>query len=107
RSTYVSPCSLSRRRAHEHGASCVPWGRGSRFRPVSAEDGGRDMKTLVLTAGYEPLSIVPFRRAVVLVLTGKATVLAAEDVPVRSEHVSLDQPSVILLTRYVRPPNSR
>ena len=65
------------------------------------------MKTLVLNAGYEPLSIVPFTRAVVLVLTGKATVLAAEDVPVRSEHVSLDQPSVILLTRYVRPPNSR
>ncbi len=65
------------------------------------------MKTLVLNAGYEPLSIVPFTRAVVLVLTGKATVLAAEDIPVRSEHMSLDQPSVILLTRYVRPPSNR
>lgn len=65
------------------------------------------MKTLVLNAGYEPLSIVPFTRAVVLVLTGKATVLAAEDVPVRSEHLRLDQPSVILLTRYVRPPHDR
>ena len=29
------------------------------------------MKTLVMNAGYEPLSIVPFTRAVVLVLTGK------------------------------------
>ncbi len=50
------------------------------------------MKTLVLNAGYEPLSVVPFTRAVVLVLTGKATVLAADDAPVRSQHVSLDQP---------------
>src|SRR5699024_12809521 len=107
RRAYLSPCVLSRRRADGLGAFCVPWGRGSRFRPVSDEDEGRDMKPLVLNAGYEPLSIVPFTRAVVLVLTGKATVLAAEDVPVRSEHVSLDQPSVILLTRYVRPPNSR
>lgn len=65
------------------------------------------MKTLVLNAGYEPLSVVPFTRAVVLVLAGKATVLAAEDAPVRSQHVSLDQPSVILLTRYVRPPRDR
>ena len=65
------------------------------------------MKPLVLNAGYEPLSVVPFTRAVVLVLTGKATVLAAEDAPVRSQHVSLDQPSVILLTRYVRPPRDR
>ena len=37
------------------------------------------MKTLVLNAGYEPMSIVSFRRAIVLVLAGKATVLASED----------------------------
>src|SRR5699024_11756112 len=83
RGTYVSPCSLSWRRAQEHGAFCVPWGRGSRFRPVSDEDEGRDMKTLVLNAAYEPLSIVPFTRAVVLVLTDKAIELAGECVPVR------------------------
>ena len=34
------------------------------------------MRTLVLNAGYEPLSVVSFKRAVVLVLAGKATVLA-------------------------------
>lgn len=63
------------------------------------------MKTLVLNAGYEPMSVVSFRRAIILVLAGKATVLAADEcVQVRSETLSLEQPSVILLTRYVRPP---
>jgi 5-methylcytosine-specific restriction endonuclease McrA len=66
------------------------------------------VKTLVLNAGYEPMSVVSFRRAVILVLAGKATVLAAdEDVPVRSAHLSMQQPSVIILSRYVRPPSGR
>ena len=34
------------------------------------------MRTLVLNAGYEPLAVVTFRRALVLVLTGKASVVA-------------------------------
>ncbi|GAA2000228.1 HNH endonuclease [Brevibacterium samyangense] len=66
------------------------------------------MKTLVLNAGYEPMSVVSFRRAVVLVLSGKATVLAAEDdALVRSANLAMEQPSVILLTRYVKPPRGR
>ena len=57
------------------------------------------MKTLVLNAGYEPMSVVSYRRAVVLVLAGKASVLAADDdAPVRSVHVSMPQPSVIILS---------
>ena len=32
------------------------------------------MRTLVLNAGYEPLAVVTFRRALVLVLTGNTTV---------------------------------
>ena len=31
------------------------------------------MRTLVLNAGYEPLAVVTFRRALLLVLTGKAS----------------------------------
>ena len=34
------------------------------------------MRTLVLNAGYEPLAVVSFKRALVLVLNQKATVLA-------------------------------
>lgn len=66
------------------------------------------MKTLVLNAGYEPMSVVSFQRAVILVLSGKATVLSADRaMPIRSEALSLDRPTVILLVRYVQPPRAR
>lgn len=65
------------------------------------------MRTLVLNAGYEPLSVVSFRRAVVLVLAGKAVVIAADDNPVRAGSVEIERPCVILLTRYVRVPFGR
>jgi 5-methylcytosine-specific restriction endonuclease McrA len=66
------------------------------------------MRTLVLNAGYEPLAVVSFKRAVVLVLNQKATVLAHdEDHPVWSMSASYARPSVILLTRYVRIPSNR
>lgn len=66
------------------------------------------MRTLVLNAGYEPLAVVSFKRALVLVLNQKATVISAD-----SEHRvvatsgSYDRPSVIVLTRYIRMPHSR
>lgn len=65
------------------------------------------MRTLVLNAGYEPLSVVSFRRAVVLVLAGKAVVLAADTEPVCSASITVERPNVILLTRYVRLPYAR
>ncbi len=34
------------------------------------------MRTLVLNAGYEPLAVVSFKRALVLVMNEKATVMA-------------------------------
>ena len=65
------------------------------------------MRTLVLNAGYEPLSVVSFRRAIVLVLAGKARVLAHGDPPVIGGSVTLPRPTVILLARYVRAPLAR
>lgn len=62
------------------------------------------MRTLVLNAGYEPLAVVSFRRAVVLVLNGKATILAEGSAPLRHHNGVLARPSVILLARYVRLP---
>jgi 5-methylcytosine-specific restriction endonuclease McrA len=60
--------------------------------------------TLVLNASYEPLCVVPLRRAVILVMAEKATVVAADQTPLRSASISLDAPAVIRLTRYVRIP---
>ncbi len=65
------------------------------------------MRTLVLNAGYEPLAVVSFRRAIVLVLTGKAQVLVADAHPVVAGSLTVPRPSVILLTRYVRLPYGR
>lgn len=65
------------------------------------------MRTLVLNAGYEPLAVVSFRRALVLVLAGKATVVADGGSPVVGGSVTLPRPSVILLARYVRLPHGR
>lgn len=65
------------------------------------------MRTLVLNAGYEPLAVVSFKRALVLVLNEKATVLAGANQRVRSVTAEFEMPSVILLSRYVRIPNSR
>ncbi|MFP5347664.1 MAG: HNH endonuclease [Actinomycetes bacterium] len=65
------------------------------------------MRTLVLNAGYEPLAVVSFRRAVVLVLADKAVLLAEEDPPVVAGSMTVPRPSVILLRRYVRLPFKR
>jgi len=66
------------------------------------------MRTLVLNAGYEPLGVVSFKRALILVLNQKATVLSgAPEQLVHSARGSYELPRVILLSRYVRVPHSR
>lgn len=66
------------------------------------------MRTLVLNAGYEPLGVVSFKRALILVLNQKATVLAGDaEQQVHSARGSYALPRVILLSRYVRVPHAR
>jgi len=66
------------------------------------------MRTLVLNAGYEPLAVVSFKRALVLVMNEKATIVAQDDEhPVWGSGRPWDRPSVIILRRYVRIPSGR
>ena len=66
------------------------------------------MRTLVLNAGYEPLAVVSFKRALVLVMNDKASIVATDaEHPVWGTFASWDRPSVIILRRYVRIPNGR
>ena len=66
------------------------------------------MRTLVLNAGYEPLSVVSLRRALVLVMNGRAIIVESDQRnPVRSADGSWERPSVIVLTRYVKMPHNR
>jgi len=60
---------------------------------------------LALNASFEPLTIVPARRAVRLVLDGKAEILEnAVGKPFRSEWRVIPCPTVIRLIRYVHVP---
>ncbi|HEY5727885.1 MAG TPA: HNH endonuclease, partial [Acidimicrobiia bacterium] len=59
-------------------------------------------RALVLNATYEPLSVVPARRAVVLVLLERAEVVESNGHIYRSEYVTIDAPSVIKLRRFVK-----
>lgn len=60
---------------------------------------------LALNASYEPLTMVPLRRALRLVIDGKAEIVEADtDRPVRSESLALPRPAVIRLTRFVHVP---
>jgi 5-methylcytosine-specific restriction endonuclease McrA len=63
------------------------------------------LSCLALNASFEPLTIVPARRAVRLVLDGKAEILEHDDArQFRSESRIVPCPSVIRLVRYVHVP---
>lgn len=60
---------------------------------------------LALNASYEPLTMVPLRRALRLVIVGKAEIVEAErGTPVRSERMQMPRPAVIRLTKFVHVP---
>jgi 5-methylcytosine-specific restriction endonuclease McrA len=65
-------------------------------------------RVLLLNATFEPLAVVTAKRAVVLMLTGKAECIeAALDEVFHSENLVLPAPSVMRLSRYVRVPYRR
>jgi 5-methylcytosine-specific restriction endonuclease McrA len=64
-------------------------------------------RALVLNASYEPLCVVPARRAVVLVLSDKADTVHESGTEFHSEHMSIAVPSVVRLRYYVRVPYER
>lgn len=59
---------------------------------------------LVLNATYEPLCVVPARRALLLVLMHKAVAVEDSDTLLHSATLTLCAPSVVRLTTYVRIP---
>lgn len=61
-------------------------------------------RALVLNATYQPLCIVPARRAIVLVLKEKAQVVEYDGMMFRSEKLSLRSPAVVRLNYFVKVP---
>ena len=64
-------------------------------------------RALVLNTTYEPLCVVSARRAVVLLLTQKADLVADSGRRMHSERLSIEVPSVIKLRTFVRVPYRR
>jgi len=63
------------------------------------------MGCLALNASYEPLTIIPVRRAIRLIIDEKAEPLEVDSLrPIRSESVYMDSPVVIRLVRFIHVP---
>lgn len=65
------------------------------------------MRTLVLNASNEPLSVVSARRALVLLLRDRADMVADSDRTWRAEADVFNVPSVVRLRRFVNVPYRR
>ena len=59
---------------------------------------------LALNASYEPLTVTPMRRAVRLVLEGKAEIVEQDGADVRAGLLSMPRPAVIRLKKFVHVP---
>jgi len=63
------------------------------------------MRCLALNASFEPLTMVPVRRALRLVIEGKAEIVEAEGADVvRSARLVLPRPAIIRLMKFVHVP---
>lgn len=61
-------------------------------------------RSLVLNASYQPLCVVPARRALVLALREKADVLHANGAVFRSQDLEIPAPTVVKLRYFVKVP---
>lgn len=64
-------------------------------------------RSLVLNASYEPLSVVSERRALILVMAEKATIVVPKNETWSAASLSFQIPSVVKLNRYVKVPYRR
>ena len=61
-------------------------------------------RALVLNASFEPLCVVPTRRALMLVIEGKAEQVSSTERAFHSERQAWPEPSIVRLCYYVRVP---
>lgn len=63
-----------------------------------------DQRVLLLNASYEPLRVITTRRAVTLLVRGKAELVEAGSLPFRSATQTFTAPLVVRLLRYITLP---
>jgi len=59
-------------------------------------------RTLLLNASYEPLRVIPWQKAILLLCQGKVEVVAFHDREIRGVSITFRLPSVLRLLRYIR-----
>ena len=65
----------------------------------------KSVRCLALNASFEPLTMVPVRRALRLVIEGKAEIVESDaGESVRSERLTLPKPAIIRLVKFVHVP---
>jgi 5-methylcytosine-specific restriction endonuclease McrA len=64
-------------------------------------------RVLVLNQTYEPINVCGARRAVRMMLLGKAETIEVDGMMVRSERLEFRLPAVIRLLRYIHVPRSK
>lgn len=84
-----------------NGHAVIRHGKISRPRTALSE------RTLVLNVTYQPLSITTVRRALLLVLAGKADVVHTRPGSIRSPRLTMSVPSIVRLTHHARAPYRR
>lgn len=62
------------------------------------------MTVLLLNASSEPLSVIPKRRALSLLLRGRVVAATDETTPLRATTTAVDIPTILRLRRYVNVP---
>jgi 5-methylcytosine-specific restriction endonuclease McrA len=62
-------------------------------------------RTLLLNTTFEPLSVLDWKKAVVLLYLGKVEVVSEYDKEIKGVSISIKQPAVIRLLRFVRNTN--
>jgi len=66
-------------------------------------NGVLETSVLVLNGHYEPLSVCPVKRALILLILGKAEMVEGSSFWVRSTHRAWEAPSIIRVLRAIRP----
>ena len=83
----------------------LPYNVPERQPALPSPESEYSVRCLALNASFEPLTMVPVRRALRLVIEGKAEIVEAEDGDiVRSERLTLPKPAIIRLVKFVHVP---
>lgn len=67
----------------------------------------QNVSVLVLNQNYEPMIVTNAKKAIILVICGKAETIERNSQLIRSMYLAIPSPSIIRLLRYIKVPRKR